>query len=285
MYKSIVIFLLLILVVSCNEDSSVQPILKSNLLDQPTTLIVVTENNLLINPSFNLAYTFIKDDVLNVLSDIFKVEKSAMEDMTLAEIIEIYGEDWQNEEIRKVATSYYDTVIILTDYDATGVNLLSRIESVADKGMYIDLLFSLHASSDKYISFSDRRYHINEITNWLEQKQINIRSLYQTCCYGSYYFNDWNKIQITALNGSVYVNDIAIFSPIYFLEEWIQGKSFKVAVSNAYTREIEKLRTYNNVLPINEFMLTDEILKNSKQTTSSIKSSIYINQYFSKYSN
>jgi hypothetical protein len=285
MYKSIVIFLLLIFIVSCSEDSTVQPNLKPDLKDQPTALIVVTENNLLINPSLNLAYTFIKDDVLNVLSDIFKVEKSNMENMTLAEIIEIYGEDWQNEEIRKVANKYYDEVIILTDAEATGNNLLNNIQIVAGKGMYIDLIFSLHAGSDRYISFSDRRYHINEITNWLKQRNIFIRSLYQTCCYGSYYFNDWKDINTIAINGAFRANDIAIFSPIYFLEEWINGASFNDAVNIAYNRDIEKLKTYNDVLPINDLMLTDEILKNSKQLTSGINDNLKISEYYKEYLN
>ncbi len=207
-------------------------------------------------------------EILTILSDIFKVDKKKMEDMTLSEIVESYGEDWQIAEMKKAVKGHYKEIKVLTDVNCTGKELKATIADFAKKGYHIDIVFSLHASESKEIVFLDRCYYVNEFTQFLESNNYHIRSLYQTCCYGQNFISDWKNSGMLALNGSVDKNSISMISPVYFLQEWVGNKlPFKEAVAKAYDREIAKLRTYNDILPIESYLLTEETLEASKMLT------------------
>ncbi len=270
--KKYIIFLFIVTLFACSENTS-EPVL--NTVKDDAALIIVVETKFLLNPLTELAFIWYKDAVLNVLVDIFGVEKSKMENMTLSEIIELYGEEWQIREMKKTGSKHYKEIIVLTDEDATGTKLMQSISVLAEKGYYIDMIFSLHASSEKEICFIDRNYHIDEITKFLKDNNYYVRSLYQTCCYGSYFFEDWENAGMIAVNGSVESNGVNIFSPVYFLQEWVSGKTFSEAVQRAYERDIEKVRSYKNQLPVEEYLLDEQTLEDSRQLTEGINSSIF----------
>jgi len=280
--KKYIIFLFFVILFACSENTG-EPVLKT--VKDDAALIIVVETKFLLNPFTELAFIWYKDAVLNVLVDIFGVNKSKMENLSLSEIIEIYGEEWQIREMKKTAKRYYKEVIVLTDEEATGNNLMQSIAELAEKGYYIDMIFSLHASSEKEICFIDRNYHIDEITKFLKENKYYIRSLYQTCCYGSYFFEDWENAGMIAVNGSVLSNGVNIFSPVYFLQEWVSGKNFSGAVQRAYERDIEKVRSYNDQLPVEDFLLDEQTLKDSRQLTGGINSSIFWIDFPIDYSN
>ena len=56
-----------------------------------------------------------------------------------------------------------------------------------------------------------------------------------------------------------------MFSPSFFIKEWTSGKTYLQAVLSAFELEKEKLKSYNDVLPIMNYILTDENLQDSKQ--------------------
>jgi len=211
------------------------------------------------------------DETLDILSDMFNVPKEDMQDLTMSEIVEIYGEEWQINAMKEAVGNKYKEIRVLTDDSCRGDYLMDAVEEFAGKEYYVDMVFSLHAGSSKVICFSDRNYSIDEFTNFLKSNNYYIRSLYQTCCYGSYFFDDWTNAGMIALNGSVKANGINIFSPIFFLQEWVgNGLDFKSAVKKAFDREIEKLMTYNDILPIEDFFLQPSTLEDSKMLTSGI---------------
>ena len=96
--------------------------------------------------------------------------------------------------------------------------------------------FFLHGSSQS-ICFYYKSYSIVDFTSRLKENNIHIRSLYQTCCFGSEMINDWEAIDILSVNGSYRENSLSIFSPVFFNDNWINGLTYQDAVQNAYQME------------------------------------------------
>ena len=78
--------------------------------------------------------------------------------------------------------------------------------------------------------------------------------------------DEWEDIDVIAVNGAKALNSFVIFSPIYFLELWVNGSTFKDAVQTAYNMEIDKLKSYRSAIPITQFLITDKIKKDSQQS-------------------
>ncbi len=286
MFKYLFIFLVLIFS-SCTEDSTSEPNIKDPYFsDKDAGLILVVETKYDLGPYTEFFFGMYKEEFLTILSDMFEVKKEDMLDMTMSETIEAFGEDWQIRAMKEAVEGHYKDIKVLTDDDCSGEKFMSAIDEFAQKGYYIDVLFSLHASEDKWISFLDRNYHIDEFTQFLKTNNYHLRSLYQTCCFGQNFIKDWTNSGMSALNGSINKNDINMFSPVYFLEEWVGNKlPFKEAVQKAYDREIAKLKTYNDILPVESFFLTKEKLENSKMLTGGIDDGILWNEFPGEYAN
>lgn len=284
--KKILSLLIFVILCSCSESSSNLPQKNSIQFTESgdAGLIIVVETKFLQSAYTEIMFQVYKEEVLEILSDMLGVEKSKMENMTLSEIIEEFGEEWQIEEIKKTADKYYKEVVVLTDSSATGNNFLDNIKQLSDKGLYIDVIFSLHGSEHS-VAFSEQSWLISNITNFIKDNGYHVRALYQTCCYGYYHFDEWETAGICAINGSKGANGINIFSPVYFIEEWTSGKAFNDAVKSAFDREIEKLKTYNDILPIEEFFLGEQTLNDSKQYTGGLYNSLLWNKFPEDYKN
>lgn len=89
--------------------------------------------------------------------------------------------------------------------------------------------------------------------------------LYQTCCYAGKSLTKWEKTGLRAVNGSIGLNNITIFSPGFFMEEWVNGATFENAVHTAFERDIAEIMSYNNIVPVTQYILTKENLAESKQ--------------------
>ncbi|MFC2131690.1 hypothetical protein ACFLSQ_09670 [Bacteroidota bacterium] len=61
--------------------------------------------------------------------------------------------------------------------------------------------------------------------------------------------------------------------------------TFKNAVEKAFDREIEKLMTYNDILPIESFFLSPQKLENSKMLTGGIYNKLLWNEFPSDKTN
>jgi hypothetical protein len=265
--KIYLLLLVLITLASCSENSNSPAKSDIKMTDSSEAgLIIVVESIFLQSQYTEVIFQLYKPKMLEILSDMFSVDKSLIENMTMSEIIEEYGEDWQISELKKIANKFYKNVVILTDSTATRINFVNAIDNMARNGQYVDIVLSLHGSKSSIV-FSDGSWDVYQLNSWLQARHQHIRSLNQTCCYAYYHFHAWKATDICAINGAIGNNGINIFSPIYFLEEWTAGKPFNEAISLAFTREIEKLKTYNNILPIEEYFLDQNQLSESKQFT------------------
>ena len=155
-------------------------------------LIIVVENKYMLGETTELEFQYYKEPMLEILSNLFNVEKNKMKDMTLTEIVEKYGEPWQINEISKKAKLYYKKIIALTDESAEGQILIDSIKKLSDEGYYIDIIFSLHGSSNT-VCFNKTNWNINALTEEIHNNGDYIRALYQTCCFGSDMIDNWKS--------------------------------------------------------------------------------------------
>jgi len=227
-------------------------------------LVVVIENNEMYDPVVEVGFHLFHSTVLELFAEVFGVSAADMKDLTLAEIIDVYGEDWQINEIKKIAEPFCNEIVVLSDSLATWTNFLNVLTALHDAKHDIDIIFNLHGSSSAVL-FDDKSWKIDELVKSIKRKNIRIRSLYQTCCYGSGMIDDWEKVKILCVNGAVGGNSLSLFSPAFFLSAWLSGETFENAVQTAYNMEIEKLKSYREHAPVMQYMLTDEMKEESRQ--------------------
>ncbi len=236
-----------------------------------SALIIVVENcNMLGGGDLESIFEYIRGTLTPVLASIFQINESDMDGMTLTEIVDVFGEAWQTGAIQQAASGFYDRIIILTDESATYSNFMDSLYTLTEENYTIDVIFNLHGADDG-ILFSDYYCFVDDLTDEIQRNNINIRTLYQTCCYGSYMIDDWESIGIQAVNGANALNGLAVFSPILFLRYWTNGLHFEDAVQAAYNSEIQELMEYNDILPIADLMLSEETLEESRQLLGGIR--------------
>lgn len=250
--KKYIYIIILIFAFSCSDSDN--PVGNQYITDQPVALIVVVENLDGLEGSYlEAGYEIYKEDVIPIFSDMFNVPQDSINDLSLNDIIEIYGEKWQIDEISSYAENYYNEVHTFTDNHATEQNLKDILIQLNSAGYAIDMVFCLHGSEYEFCLY-DKDVVVQNFADFLNINQINIRSLYQTCCYGAFTISDWEDAGIYAVNGASGYNQMTLFSPKYFLENWINGMSYEEAVFRAYEEEIAKIESYSNMLPILDYI-------------------------------
>ncbi len=273
----IIMFLFLITIFQCTKKNPTVPTNKSSaqytINNNPALIIVIENNNYLGGSMIETGFNLYKDQILEILADIFNIDVSDMNNMTLTEIVDVYGEDWQINEIINIAKPYYQKIISLTDQNATSQNFLDSLKFLSNKEYNIDMIFNLHGNENS-IRFADRLYNIDELVQSIQNSNISIRSLYQTCCFGSETIDEWESISTIAINGAKAENSLAIFSPVLFIDYWTSGMTFNQAVQVTYQTEIDTISSYKTVLPIIEYIFTDEIKENSRQITGGLDSTL-----------
>lgn len=253
-----------IFMLSCSDKSN-EPITDPQEYFENSSLVILVENNdgLL---SENALIEQYKDYLLPVLSDVFETPVENMQDMSINEIVEIYGEEWQIETIKKAGEGHYGRIEALSDEQLTKKNFIDLLEELTAEGRTIDLVFCLHGSKSSFFLYDDEEIRVEDFCEELESRNIAIRSLYQTCCYSNYTRPTWESYGIKALNSAVGLNNITMFSPSYFLENWTDGMNFDDAVHKAYEMELEKLKSLDDSeLPVLEYFMSEESLKGSQQ--------------------
>ncbi len=233
--------------------------------NQNAALILVIENlNMIGDDRLEWAFLLFHNTAIRLLAEFFQVNESDLRNRSLNEIVDVYGEAWQINEMIHVASSFYQKIIVLTDSMATYSNFVDSLTDLSNDGYTIDTIFNLHGGVD-CVCFYDATIWIEDLISCLNQHGIKIRSLYQTCCYGSSMINNWENMGIQAVNGAKSLNHFSIFSPIFFLHDWTAGLNFKDAVECAYQSEIDQWISYNATLPVINDILTENILDESFQ--------------------
>lgn len=246
--------------VGCHDNGPSSPLVYVK--NGREALLIVVENNNSLAPVNQAIFNLYREELLRIFAETFGVPEEDMQNMTLSEIVEEYGEAWMVRELEAAAIPYYTRIVTFTDSTATSQNILDTLKTLAAKGFLVDLVFVLHGNPTS-VWFTDSVVNIADFTGHIAAEYIPIRALYQTCCYGSFMIDEWEQVGIIAVNGTKGVNNLSLFSPIYFLQKWTSGMTFKDAVESAYHDEITKLRSYNTEIPLIEFMLTSQVLDES----------------------
>jgi len=275
-----IVFLLIvaILFVSCGEDSN--PSKSDFQTEGKSALIIVVENNDgLLNSNSELAFEMYKSPMLDIFTELFGVEKSKMTGMSLNTIIETYGETWQINHIKGFATGHYDQIISMRNEEVTEQNLKNKLSELSSQGYTLDMVFCLHGN-ENIVSFYNHQFiDIEEFALFIKSSKINLRMLYQTCCTAGPALPKWEKSGVYGINGAVGINNITLFSPGFFMEEWVKGKDFEEAVKNSFQRDIDTLSTYNGKVPVSDYILTSENISKSKQLVGGTNKKVKISNF------
>jgi hypothetical protein len=242
--KYISYIFLVVILFSCTENSNVPE--KEKL--KPALIIAVENSDGLLNSEYDSYIQQYNDEFKQIFSDLFGIDNNDIHGKSLNDIIEIYGEEWQINSIVEASQSKYDTIITLTDEEVDFADFVNISKELSESGYFIDLVFCLHGY-ETGILFGYDDINISEFVNIIDKNNIHIRSLYQTCCYAKHHLDDWESIGVKAVNGASGENVITMFSPQYFMQNWTNGDNFEHSVMKAKEMEIEKLRSFETIIP------------------------------------
>jgi hypothetical protein len=246
-----VFVLSLILFVGCKKENPVAPTPPQDGVD--AALVVVVENNELLPPQLVSAYPLLKTMIDPKLAAIFGVPVDSLTPKNITEIISTYGQDWMIRRIVE-ASAKYSAIKVLTRASATLPEFLAALRTFKKEGRTIDVLFDLHAN-ETIVLFRNATYPIQEITDSVRSQGIQIRALYQTCCYSSNHIPAWSGTGIYAVCGSLNTNSLTIFAPVVFLQLWTSGSSFRDAVTRASSQDIDSMKAYDANLGLSGFLV------------------------------
>lgn len=267
----------LLITAGCSENTN--PITINYEANGKSALLIFVENNDgLINGDSEMEFQLFKPQMLQIFSELYSIEISKMEGMNLNDIIENFGEDWQINHIKNFAVGHYDTILTFRNEEASTKNLYKNLNYFNSNGYNIDAVFCLHGSKD-IVAFYFDYLEIQEFADYIKSNNIKLRMLYQTCCYAGYAMPIWEKSGVPAINGAIGVNKITIFSPGFFMEEWVKGETFENAVKIAFNRDIQMIHKYNNLVPVDEFILNENNLSESEQKISGSDKRVKISNY------
>jgi hypothetical protein len=235
--KWVVLMVLSLMFVRCERLHELFPTGPSPIRTQ-TALVIVSENAGKMSTVFDYGYNFSQPRLPEVFREILKINPDVLDTLLLGEILDYYWEDWVITRLREIACEKYDSIFCFTDETATAGILLDNLSNLRTHNFTIDCIFCLGGTKE-LIYFSDKEMLTDLFVDKLKERKIEIRSLYQTGSYGSRSIAKWQRIGIAAINGSSGINHLSLFSPVYFLQEWLDGFSFSEAVQRA--REKEKI--------------------------------------------
>lgn len=275
--KAIIIVVISLFAFACSENSS--PV-KNEYSDagKSALLIFVENNDGIINSDFEFAFQLYKEPLLDIFAEIYGISKSDMNDMHLNDIIETYGETWQINHIKQFAVGHYDTILTFRNESATYRNMIAYLTELNSMSNTVDVVFCLHGN-EEYVAFYDDDCYIDVFANFAVMNKLNLRMLYQTSCYAGKVLSKWQKSGLKAVNGAIGLNNITLFSPGFFMEEWVNGATFEDAVHRAFERDIAKITSYEDKVPVVQYILTKENLAESKQYVAGADKRIKIKNY------
>ena len=260
--KWVTLMVFFLLFVHCERLHELFPTGPSPIRTQ-SALVIVSENAGNVAPVLSWGYYYSQTEVLAIFEDLLGVDQAILDTLTLDEIIEQYWEEWAIQQLELAASDSYDVVISLTDETATAESLLDHFSDLRARNFIIDAVFCLHGS-EELICFSDKRMRIELFIEKMIHRKISLRALYQTCCHGSKTIDLWETTGIRAVNGAVGENYVSLFSPAYFMQEWISGLPFNEAVNLAREREIDYIFGFRDQIPLLAYVLGTSVLEESR---------------------
>lgn len=149
--------------------------------------------------------------------------------------------DWATEEYAKLllhlygAHRRYDRVIILEDADATGPKLAASLLS-ASQTHTLDLLLLAHGHEGVLVGHRGKEMVGAETFGALQRiytespERLDLRVVYGLNCYGLSLAWQWLSLGAQAANGAAGVNWFPEPSLSVFLQNWLRGEPYSVAV-------------------------------------------------------
>lgn len=254
----------------CSKENPVSP---SYTMTGREALLIVVENNNSLDSLMSFGYSYFHSEIKTILADVFKMNPDDIpDDLSLEEVIDQFGEDWQISELIETAKPFYSKIVTLTDNGATAMAVLDSLTMLCRNGYTVDMIFNLHGGLEIFggatsIWFADQSCDLTDFVDSIINRSVCPRALYQTCCYGSYMIETWERAGITAVNGAKELNTFAMLSPIYFLRNWTGGMSLSQAVQTAFDQEYNKINSYSKVIEEITLLLSEDALEGSRQET------------------
>jgi hypothetical protein len=225
-------------------------------------LIIFVENASILTPEDIQFYENNIEISQKILSLVFQVKKSELENMDILEIIDRYGEPFMANIVLKQAVGYGET-IFLTDETAALEDLVESIERLSGKGYVVDLILNVHGGGTSYV-FNEGSTTSRQVYSHLTDKDINLGFVYQTACYGSQQLTLWEDLGAEVASGSRGINSFPIFAPAVFIRSWANGHPFEKAVNLGYKMEISVWRIVSKFVSDTGKWITPENISSSK---------------------
>jgi len=202
-------------------------------------LLIVIENNFIIAPKIEKGYENHKNLANTFFSYIFKVNKKELNNKSLVEIFDIYGEDYLADRFKNAAKNYGE-IIVLTDKEASYDNFKRVLIDLNNNGKTIDILFDLHGRTGSIYFYNQEisKYSISHDKDLCLSRPLNIGYVYQTICYGEENMEIWLELGAQVVSGSKEVNNFVILAPERFLYLWTHGRTYYNAVNSGFDFEV-----------------------------------------------
>ena len=217
-------------------------------------------------PEIQENYKEHKNLVDTLFSYIFKVDKKDLNNKSLPEIFDIYGEDYLANRFKNVAKDY-GKIVILSDEKASYNNFKRVLTDLDNEGKTIDILLDLHGGRDSIYFYNQEisKHSIGYDKDFnLNKKSLNIGYVYQTICYGEENMEIWLKLGAKVVGGSKGINNFVILAPERFLYLWAHGKTYYNAVNGGFNFEVFVQKTIGKFLPETIFSMKEDYLESSR---------------------
>jgi len=228
-------------------------------------LLIVIENNFIIAPKIEKGYENHKNLANTFFSYIFKVNKKELNNKSLVEIFDIYGEDYLADRFKNAAKNYGE-IIVLTDKEASYDNFKRVLIDLNNNGKTIDILFDLHGRTGSIYFYNQEisKYSISHDKDLYLSRPLNIGYVYQTICYGEENMEIWLELGAQVVSGSKEVNNFVILAPERFLYLWTHGRTYCDAVNRGFDFEVLVSKIINKFFPNIMLSTTEDSLKSSR---------------------
>jgi hypothetical protein len=170
--------------------------------------------------------------------------------------VNVYGEAAMSDCLKAMAEPYYDTVVVLTDSQASFDTFSSTLLNLHRNNHVIDILINVHgcgSASGANSSFNNTAcanprlvfrggaaspQDLLSIRASNGGRPLNINAVYQVSCWGSEFNEAWEDIGATAANGARELNYYVLLSPFVFMDRFTRGnRTLRDAAQDAYNAE------------------------------------------------
>lgn len=169
---------------------------------------------------------------------------------------DVYGETAMSDCLESMAKPYYDSVVVLTDNEATFNTFRNTLLNLHRSNYVIDILINVHgcgSASGANSTYNNANcdsprlvFHgdpaspgtLRSIRTSNGGQPLNINAVYQVSCWGSEFNDDWEYIGATAVNGARELNYYVLLSPFVFMDRFTRGnRTLRDAAQDAYNAE------------------------------------------------